>query len=148
MHIWILVSVVLGLLWFVTMLAWWLSRRSRKSPPRESATPPARPPTRSAAQARTEFRDACRRNDAHAARRALLAWTHAAWAHEPALGLEALAKRIDDVNVSARLLELDRACFAGAAWDGAALSQALKDLPAVAVRAGAAGDGPAPLYPG
>ena len=55
---------------------------------------------------------------------------------------------MDGTEVSARLLELDRACFAGAPWDGAALSQALKDLPTLATRTGAAGgDGPAPLYP-
>jgi hypothetical protein len=160
MQIWILISAVLALLWLVTMFAWWRSRRSRTAPPRATGadavrpntvvsqvvTPPVKPA--SVSQARAQFREACRRNDAQAARRALLAWTGAAWPREPAVGLEALAKRMEGPEVSARLLELDRACFAGAPWDGAALSQVLKDLPTLAARTGAAGgDGPAPLYP-
>lgn len=160
MQIWILISAVLALLWLVTMFAWWRSRRSRTAPPRatgadaggpntvvsQAVTPPVKPA--SVSQARAQFREACRRNDAQAARRALLAWTGAAWPREPAVGLEALAKRMEGPEVSARLLELDRACFAGAPWDGAALSQVLKDLPTLAARTGAAGgDGPAPLYP-
>jgi hypothetical protein len=160
MQIWIFISAVLALLWLLTMLAWWRSRRARRSAPDGSHAEVPRPNTgaseaaatgksaiRSVSQARAQFREACRRNDAHGARRALLAWTGAAWNHEPALGLEALAKRIDDAAIGARLLELDRACFAGGAWDGAALSQALKDLPSPTVRAAAGGDGPAPLYP-
>jgi hypothetical protein len=160
MQIWILISAVLALLWLVTMFAWWRSRRSRTAPPRATGADAVRPNTvvsqavtqpvkpASVSQARAQFREACRRNDAQAARRALLAWTGAAWPREPAVGLEALAKRMDGTEVSARLLELDRACFAGAPWDGAALSQALKDLPTLAARTGAAGgDGPAPLYP-
>lgn len=160
MQIWILISAVLASLWLLTMFAWWRARRGRAAPPRASgaeaagenavasrtAKPAGKPA--SASQARAQFREACRLNDAQAARRALLAWTTAAWPHEPTLGLEALAKRIGDAAVSARVLELDRACFAGVRWEGAALSEALKDLPAVTARGGVAGgDGPAPLYP-
>jgi hypothetical protein len=157
MHVWILISGALALLWLATMLAWWRSRRMRSTAPGDAVADAARPgaatPTSGkhavlgVAQARAQFRDACRRNDANAARRALLAWTSAAWSDESALGLEAIARRIDDPAIGARLLELDRACFAGAAWDGAALAQALKELPPAASRTGVAGDGPAPLYP-
>jgi hypothetical protein len=104
------------------------------------------PPPRNAAQARTQFHRACADDDAHAARRALLAWVAAAWPGEPIAGLDALAQRLHDEAITARLQELDRACYAGATWQGAALLAVLKDLPRVAGRSGGGG-GLAPLYP-
>jgi len=105
------------------------------------------PLPRNAAQARTQFHQACAANDAHAARRALLAWVAAAWPGEPIAGLDALAKRLHDDALTALLQELDRACYAGAPWQGAALLAVLKDLPRAADRARGGGGGLAPLYP-
>jgi hypothetical protein len=161
--LWIGVSVALALLWLATMLAWWRARRRRGvAPPADAvaasaqsaaaggapqSAAPAAPLPRHAAQARTQFHQACAHDDAHAARRALLAWVAAAWPGESIAGLDALAKRLHDDAITARLQELDRACYAGAPWQGAALLAVLKELPRVAGPSNGGGGGLAPLYP-
>jgi hypothetical protein len=63
-------------------------------------------------------------------------------------GLEALAKMLRTTPRSrTRLLELDRACYGGTGWDGAALLALLKDLPRRDAQSGGGGSGLAPLYP-
>lgn len=126
---WLWVSVALGSLWLLTVLAWFVTSRRLSKPPREigNAQKNALPPDTSAA--RQAFHDACRRNDARDARRELLAWLAAAWPSCPT-GLRAFAKRLNDEKLTALLLELDRACFAGETWNGAALLEALRSLPA------------------
>ncbi len=146
-RLWMGISVGFALLWCVTMLAWWRSRQ-RAPRPLDAAKPPQPRAPVGGAQARAQFREACRRNDAHAARHCLLAWVAAAWPDEPIPGLDALAKRLADAAVTPKLAELDRACFAGADWDGTGLLQALTDLPPLRARSGGGrGDGLAPLYP-
>jgi len=171
--LWIGVSAALALAWLATMLAWWRARRRRGMPqapvaarnkqtdnaaPATGATPaaavsaprspaPVAPLPRHAAQARAQFHQACSRDDAHAARRALLAWVAAAWPDESIAGLDALARRLHDEAITARLQELDRACYAAAPWQGAALLAVLKDLPRGADRSSGGGGGLAPLYP-
>jgi hypothetical protein len=109
-------------------------------------TPAEMPVAMSASQARAQFHDACRRNDAQVARRALLVWVAAAWPGDSVLGLDALAKRLDDASVTTQLQGLDRACYTGTAWNGAALGELLKDLPRRNPKSGGGG-GLAPLYP-
>lgn len=144
-RLWIEISAGLACVWLATLLAWWLSRRRAAG----SAQPMsgAQAATLGAAQARTRFHAACRRNDAPAARRALLAWVAAAWPEESLPGLDALGRRIDDAAIAPKLVDLDRACYAGATWNGADLLQALKELPPRRARSSANGDGLAPLYP-
>jgi hypothetical protein len=136
---WLWISVALAQLWLGTVLAWVLSRR----PPREIAP-------LSAPKARAQFQAACRRNDAHAARTALLAWAATAWPESPPRGLAALAKRVGDDKASALLLQLGRSLYRGAAWNGAPLADAINELPPRRDGAGgsgnADGDGLAPLY--
>jgi hypothetical protein len=168
MRWWVGISGVLALLWLATLYAWRRSRRRGSTPsavPNAAATPntsntsrtastpatrsapaPSTPTALTASQARGQFHDACRRNDAQRARRALLAWVAAAWPDESLPGLEALAKRLGDAAITAHLLELDRACYAGSAWNGAALLELLKDLPRRDSKSGGGG-GLAPLYP-
>jgi hypothetical protein len=150
MPVWVWVIAVLALLWLATLLAWWISampkRAVRARPaPQPAATSPGAAP--SAHAARNEFQAACRRNDAEAARRALLAWAAAAWPGSAPHGLGALAKEIGDEAVAARLLELDRACYGGVGWNGAGLLALLRDLPKRPPPGkGRGGDGLAPLY--
>jgi hypothetical protein len=145
---WLWTTLALANLWIGTMLAWFFSRR----PGRELAgsAPAARKSAQlSASQARAQFQAACRRNDAQAARRALLAWAATAWPDAPPKGLAALARKLGDDEIGALLLQLGRALYRGAAWDGAALAAALRELPPAgsAARGGdGGGGGLAPLY--
>ncbi len=115
---WLWISLIFALLWLATMLAWLFSRRA----PRKAAP-------LSAAKARVQFQTACRRNDASGARSALLAWAATAWPESAPRSIAALAKRLADDRISVLLLELGRALYRGAPWDGAALASAIRDLP-------------------
>jgi hypothetical protein len=81
-----------------------------------------------------------------AARRNLISWANALSPGAPVAGLTALAKRIEDANTVALLRDLDRACYAGGAWDGTALAAALQELNLGQRSAAAREPALAPLY--
>jgi hypothetical protein len=148
---WPWISLGLGCLWLATLLAWWTTRQRRSRQPTSAGAPRMGTAHEEASRARNLFRAACQRNDALSARRYLLAWAAAAWTDTPwageQAGLRAVAARLGDERLTALLSDLDRACFAGAAWRGAALGAALRDLP-MPPRGTRAGANPlAPLYP-
>lgn len=123
---WVWVSACLAALWAMTLIAWYLSRRR---PPRlPAATPEKRDIT--AADARRRFGDACRRNDARAARSSLQEWIGASNADGRPVSLRAFARAAAEPRLTRLLDDLDRACYAGGAWEGGALLEALKELPA------------------
>jgi hypothetical protein len=63
-------------------------------------------------------------------------------------GINAIAARIGDATVAELLRDLDRACYAGGAWQGAPLAAALTELPAPSGKsARREREGLAPLYP-
>lgn len=144
---WAWATLTFALLWVGTIAAWFVSRRKafRPSPQRRDSTVAAL----SGPQARAAFQSACLRNDPQQARHALLAWASVAWPASPPQGLEGLANLIADERISAMLIELDRALYRGAAWDGQALAAAIGELPPRAGTArdgGSDGGGLAPLY--
>jgi hypothetical protein len=121
---WVWVSVSLAALWAITLIAWYLSRR--RSPRLPAPTQQKRDTT--AAGARRRFGDACRRNDARAARSSLLEWIGASNAQP--VSLRAFARNADQPRLTRLLDDLDRACYAGGEWEGVALLEALNKLPA------------------
>jgi hypothetical protein len=122
---WFWVSVSLAALWAMTLVGWYLSRRQ---PPRLPApTQERRDPT--VADARRRFGDACQRNDARAARSSLLEWIGASNAHRRPVSLRAFARNVHQPGLTRLLDDLDRACYAGGAWEGVALREALNNLP-------------------
>ena len=126
---WNWVSLALALLWLATLAAWWRSSRCNSSHAEKVKTQAA-PPAVSApgiAETRRAFQQACRENNAQAARRHLLEWAHATWPQDPPKGLNALASRLDDAALKPLLNQLDRACYTDSVWQGAAL-QELKSL--------------------
>jgi hypothetical protein len=145
---WEWISIGLAVVWLATIGAWLWSRRARTRPqPVRNATPIGRrqvPPD--AAKERAAFRTACQINDPHAARAHLLAWSTALWGTTPA-GINAIAVRIGDPNVAELLRDLDRACYAGGAWQGDALAAVLMELPPPPGKTGRRRDNLAPLYP-
>lgn len=140
---WEWISIGLAAMWLATLGAWIWSRRLRHVPP---STPKPRPLPLDPAKERAAFHAACEADDAPAARAHLLAWTAARWGVHAA-GISAVAATIGDANVAELLRDLDRACYAGGAWQGRPLAAALTELPAPAGKTARQREGLAPLYP-
>ena len=96
---WQWVSVVLGLGWGLTLAFWWWSRHGRKKPRATSADD-------STGRALGEIKLACRRNDASAAKQAVLRWAALRWPEDPPRTIAAAASRLGDA-VAAELQRLD-----------------------------------------
>ena len=144
---WFWLSLFLGLLWLVTLAAWWWTRRAHPRPPTLTAASVASMDPIAYGAARKAFRQACRDHDALAARRYLLAWARANWPRDPPLGLDALARRLPDARSRGLLRELDRACYAGGDWNSERLVEALAALPGAVARPGDKPERLAGLYP-
>jgi hypothetical protein len=129
---WPWISLALALLWVATLIAWWRERRRASSAPKEKpvAPSPVIKTARPSAALKT-FHEACRNNQALAARQNLLAWARTTWPEHPPTGLNALAERLSDTQLTPLLQELDRACYTLSDWHGAALAQALKVGPSI-----------------
>jgi hypothetical protein len=151
---WRSISVGLFLLWLATVIAWvWRATHpaARSRTPKVTGLSPEGPRNGAGASAASRaFQQACRQNDALAARRHLLAWAGEVLKPESPAGLGALARTLNDPAVTPLLGELDRACFAGGEehhWNGAALARVLNVLPAARHTQPRRGEGLASLYP-
>lgn len=147
-----LAGIAIGAALFMTvagLFLWWWRRRARK------ATGPKVEPSLPGAVAASRLRpdDATRAvrtsaaaNDADATRRNLLALANVTWPDAPPAGLHALSARLAPGVLRQEIEALDRACYTGLAWQGAALVQALDQWPRTAASA-QPGAGIAELYP-
>jgi hypothetical protein len=144
--LWRWVSIALGSLWILTLIVWYLARR--RADPNQAQPPPlaAEEHRASISEARRDFHDACRRNDARAARAALIRWIARARPDRSPVGLRAFAKQTKDAELSSLLADLDRACYANGSWSGAQLLAALQDLPLRFPQEHTTSESLAPLY--
>jgi BatD DUF11 like domain len=131
--VWPWVSAVFALLWLGTGVAWWRARRASAriapAPNTASPAPVGRVAGLSSGKSLSELQRACKDNNAQAARQAVLSWAAGFWPESPPRGLQAVAQRLADVRFTEPLQQLDRACYAGAAWQGASLAQAFAQPP-------------------
>ncbi|MGH8138484.1 MAG: BatD family protein [Steroidobacteraceae bacterium] len=143
---WHAIALIIGLLWLVTLGAWFITHR-RSLPSQPLPREDVQRSRLTSANARALFREACRTNDAPAARSHLLAWAGAAWEGKAPTGLNELARAMEDPSLSASLRELDRACYGGGSWQGEKLANSLTELPTQGRRSkGRRRDQLAPLY--
>jgi hypothetical protein len=140
-----LAFVALGL-WALTLIAgiaWLLAQRRRAAP---NAAALANPLDANARNARKSFTDACTRDDAPAAARALLAWARAQGSSARSLG--DLSRALADDAQHAALAELDRARYGAGAINGATLAAAFRQgFAFVSTQAGNPASPLPPLYP-
>lgn len=146
---WVWISLALGLLWLGTILAWLYTRKAKSSTRTEQADKPdnisddqpstsplkqrlAKSPPINTPKSFKSFLQACHADDPHAARRHLLAWALTIWPDESTLGLNELARRLDDAALTTALRQLDSACYKGETWHGATLAQCLASPPKLA----------------
>lgn len=121
---WFWSSWVLAVVWLGTLVAWYFSRRDSILP-----APAENKHTESAIEARRQFREACRRDDARSARASLKEWLRLSSSSQQSINLHAFARNTTDAELRRLLLELDRACFSGSPWRGGDLLNALQELP-------------------
>jgi hypothetical protein len=129
---WKWVSLTFGLLWVGTLAGWLITRK--RGGPNNTPSVPSRSTVGESSMTRARplraaFLAACRNNDAPEARRALLLWANVQCRGAPIRGLNALARLTDDPALTQELQALDRACYAGASWNGARLAALLAELP-------------------
>ena len=113
---WQWVSALLAILWLATGVAWWRAagRRAARAGKEDRAPHLDR--------ARRALRSACARNDALAAKQALVQWAAAAWPDERVTGLTTLANRLDANDLGRELRSLDRRLYGRLSeWRGDAL---------------------------
>jgi hypothetical protein len=125
--VWRWVSAILALLWAGTLLAWYVHTQRRAAAARTGQAPADQ--RESVSQARNAFHEACKRDDARAARASLIRWLNGARPATTGSGLRWLFAGAADTRLTSLLVDLDRACFGGGTWSGASLLEALEDLP-------------------
>jgi len=143
---WPATAVVLLFAWLVTLTLWLRERRRRPRSQDDEVK------SSSVRQCRAALSDACKSNDAGAAKRALLLWGQAIWSDDPPFSLVALAAKLDSETASAAVSSLDEHLYGRAdAWDGVNSWKPLKTAMQVRPRrdAGAVKKANLPaLYPG
>ena len=127
--LWMWLSIVLGLLWLGTTVAWWRARKQTGYSQPKKIPAEKKPGSISGGSEFNALKRACNNNDAHAARQHILAWAGTVWPDAPPRGLNELAHHFDDENLVKALRQLDRACYTGSTWDGSALAQSLPQTP-------------------
>lgn len=117
---WPWVSAVLGLAWLISTGLWLRARSASTNKRHAQSSPPTDSPAPSPGKSLTRLEQACRANDAKAARQALLEWAGAIWPDHPPRRLETLGQRLGDDAIST-LRTLDKELYAPTApgWNGA-----------------------------
>ena len=126
---WLWVSILLGGGWALTLVLW---RREKRLGLRGGKKLPSKEGTNTGIGAvKKQFLSACRANDPHSARHALLELAAAYWPNDPPKGLDELAQRMPDACDKEALVELDRALYGGNSqdWNGSALKATMEELP-------------------
>ncbi len=155
---WQWISAALGVLWLVTMLAWWRSSNSSKkatpivaaskmeptntgasldSVAMAASSADLQPPLEKAnafklstSSSLRSLQLACRNNDPLSARQHVLEWAAGFWPDAAPRGLTEVAQRLDDVRYAGPLQQLDRACYIDqSGWQGEALALAFAAPP-------------------
>ncbi len=125
---WRVVSAVLGLGWLLTVMAWWISRRTAehpREPGRESQMVDV-------SAVKQRVRKACLENHAVAAKEALLVWGAISWPTHPPGALGQLAQRVSDETLRDEIIALNQQIYGQSTanaphqWDGNAMWRAFE----------------------
>jgi hypothetical protein len=101
-------ATLLGLAWIVTVVAWWLSSRSKKAGLKTIETEPTQPLNQQEAMKTVldQLATAYQKQDSELARMAWLAWAQITWPDNPPNNLTRLAKRCSpDLALAVNALE-------------------------------------------
>ena len=140
--LWRLVSEVLLVVWLLTLVSWWWSRRR---PTQKVKEPEVLPLHKQQSRCLKTARKAALASDAGALKAALLQWGRLQWPDDSPRNIGDLSKRVS-MPLSTELNKLCSASYGpGGDWDGATMAKALRSF-AVLTDDGA-GPAPADLPP-
>ena len=116
---WIFVSIGLLVAWVLTLIVWYMSRKSKRLR-FESNLLDSDQIEQTARQLSGDIQRACRRDDAAAVNHALLKWAQLKWSDYPPRNLPELGHKLGGEELIEALQILDRAIYSGEvdSWDG------------------------------
>ena len=116
---WIFVSIGLLVAWILTLIFWYMSRKSRPLH-FESNLLDREQKEQTSRQLFGDIQRACRRDDAAAVSHTLLKWAQLKWSHYPPRNLPELGHKLGSEELIEALQILDRANYSGEvdSWDG------------------------------
>lgn len=107
---WKLISLVLAVVWLMTLVLWYLSRRWRGGHRIEKDLVDTHR-IESERKRLRNVRQACSKNDAVAISQALLDWAVIFWVDQPPRNLLELGRRLNSDELATALIEVDRAIY-------------------------------------
>ncbi|MEQ8494036.1 MAG: BatD family protein, partial [Gammaproteobacteria bacterium] len=138
---WMVASGVLAIGWLATLLAWWRSRARRPgSASTHDANAAAPGDTPGAAAAARALKEACARDQADAARSALIAWARSRDPDARCRSLRDVARLVETRELAAAIVALERSLYgrSDTDWQGNTLWHAFQREPRSPRRARAA----------
>jgi hypothetical protein len=126
---WQRAAELLGVLWLLTLAAWWWSARARPRQRRAPREPTEAPAQQRQAELMKRARKAAIQSDATEARHLLLEWGRLQWPEDAPRSIGELANRVD-APLADELRRLSAVSYGKEArsWDGAALADALRSV--------------------
>ncbi len=123
---WLMVSEVLAAVWVLTLVAWWWSRRTPASEPKEPAAPPIH---KQQARFLKAARKAALAGDAAGIKFAMLEWGRLQWPDDAPRSIAIIATRVS-LPLSTQLEALCSASYGAGdkSWDGEALAKAMRSF--------------------
>ncbi len=146
---WQRAAELLGVLWLLTLAAWWWSSRARPRKERAPREPKETPARQQQSQLLKQARKAAVQSDATEVRHLLLDWSKLQWPANAPRSIGELAGRVEE-PLADELRRLSAVSYGQgeSAWDGSALANALQSITIRADRSeDAARDPLPPLMP-
>jgi hypothetical protein len=126
---WQRAAELLGVLWLLTLAAWWWSSRARPRRERAPREPRQKPAHQQQAQLLKQARKAAVQSDAAELRQLLLDWSRLQWPDDAPRSLGELAHRVED-PLADELRRLSAVSYGRGdrAWEGSGLANALQSV--------------------
>lgn len=143
---WLWLSLLLGLAWLITLIAWW---RRRTAPLPKTAVTSSVADQQKLRPLELQLKEACQKNSAVQSKAALMAWAKIRWPQHSVVSLPAVAK-LSSAPLADEILALDRVLYSGSdvEWRGELLWRLFNKERAERERSANNSDGALkPLYP-
>lgn len=129
---WLWMSLVLSIVWLLTLAAFWRLRQKYQHLNQQHKQPAAAPQTPVNKQEKATFKaltEACRSQDLHNTRQAMIDWAQSYWPDESIYSLNDICNHVGDDPINTYLQQLDNAIYGkrkDQSWNGQGLLSAVQ----------------------